>query len=67
MAPAVAVMAPSVSAALAPGTSERWIYVRSDLKRIALYALICIGLEAVAWVVLNHTAAGPALFNSLKI
>jgi len=62
-APAIAASATTISAS----TSARWVYVRQDLRRVAIFALVSIALEAVAWVILNHTSVGPSLFNSLKI
>jgi hypothetical protein len=55
------------TAPIPASTSERWVYVSHDLRRVGIFALVCIILEAIVWVVLNHTSVGPALINSIKI
>ncbi len=48
-------------------SSNRWFYVRGDLRRISLLASLCIGLELLLWYVLTNTSFGDSLYDLIKI
>ncbi len=46
--------------------SNRWLYVRGDIRRIGVLASACIVIELVLWYVLSYTALGTQLYNWVK-
>jgi hypothetical protein len=45
----------------------RWAYVQTDLRRVGILILTCIVLEAVLWLLFNHTGIGTTIYNQIKL
>ncbi|HUC86773.1 MAG TPA: hypothetical protein VMR75_00390, partial [Candidatus Saccharimonadales bacterium] len=56
-----------VSSTAQPTGVARWSYVRSDLRRVGLLILACVIIEAILWVLFNHTGLGPSLYNRITL
>ena len=66
-APALAVSAAGPSRVSAGADTDRWLYVRGDLRRIGLFASMCVIVEVVLWLLFNHTGLGTAVYSLIKL
>ena len=45
----------------------RWGYVGRDVRRIAVLAVICVGIELVLWLLFNRTSLGSNVYQLIKL
>jgi len=48
-------------------TTRDFSYVSIDLARIAVLAVLLVGLELVLWLLFTHTGVGSAVYSFVKV
>lgn len=48
-------------------STNRWYYVRGDMRRIGVLASLCIGLELILWYVLVYSPLGDSIYQLINI
>jgi hypothetical protein len=66
-APNVKLPASRPSSVAQLSATARWGYVQSDLRRVGSLILACVIIEAVVWVLFNHTGLGAQIYSQIKL